>query len=72
MPQILQQLHHWVGSRKLSINPLELLQHNLIHQVPFTMPAAIREVHAEYHNPVRIHKAMNSGTAGCCYKLSCI
>ena len=35
MPQLLNYLSHGVESRKLSINPLELSQHNLIHEVSF-------------------------------------
>ena len=54
------------------INPLELFQHNLIHQVPFAMRVAIGKVHAEYHDPVGIRKAMDSSTVGCSYKLGCI
>ena len=51
------------------MNPLELSQYNLIHQVPFAMSVSIGKVHAEYHEPVGICKAMDSGTAGCNYKL---
>ena len=72
MPQILQWLSHGVGSCKLLINPLELSQYNMIHQVPFAILVAIGKVYAEYHDPVGIHKAMDWGTAGCSYKLGCM
>ena len=72
MPQILQQLSHEVGGRKLLINPLELSQYNLFHEVPFIKPVAIEKLHDEYHDPVGIQKAMDSSAAGCSYKLGCI
>ena len=72
MPQIFKYLSHRVGSRELSIDPLELFQYNLIHQVPFAIPVAIGKVYAEYHDPVGIRKAMDSSTPGCSYKLGCI
>ena len=71
MPQILQRLSHGVGSHKLSINPLELSHYSLIHQGPFATPIVIGNMHAEYHDPVAICKAMDSSTAGCSYKLGC-
>ena len=55
----------WVGIRKLWINPSELFQYNLIHEVPFAIPLAIEKLHAEYHDPFRIPKAMDSSTAAC-------
>ena len=54
MPQILKKLSHGVRSRKLSINPLELSQYKLIHEVPFAMAVAIGKVHAEHHDSVEI------------------
>ena len=72
MPQILQLLNHGVGSRKLSINPLELFQYNPIHQVPFAMPLAIGKVHAEYHDRVGIRKALDLTTVACSCKLGFI
>ena len=68
-PKVLQKLNHEVCSHKLSTNPLELSQYNLIH---FAMPVAIRKVHAEYHDSVGIRKAMDSRTAACSCKLGCI
>ena len=62
----------WDKQCKLSMNPLELSLYNLIHQVSFAMPVATGKVHVEYHDPVRIRKAMDSSTAGCSYKLGCI
>ena len=58
MPQSFQLLSHGVGSRKLLINPLELSQCNLIHQVPFAMTVAIEKVQTKYHDPVGIRKAV--------------
>ena len=63
---------HGVGSQKLLINPLELSQCNLIHQVHFAMTAAIGKVHVECHDSVRIRNTMDSSIAGCSYKLGCI
>ena len=62
----------WVDSRKLAINPLELSQYYMVHQVLFIMSVATGKVHAECHDPVGIRKAMDSSTAGCSYKLGCI
>ena len=54
------------------MKPLELFQYNLNDQVPFAMPIAIGKVHAEYHDLVGMHKAMDSSTAEYSYKLGCI
>ena len=45
------------------MKPLELFQYNLNDQVPFAMPIAIGKVHTECHDPVGMHKAMDSSTA---------
>ena len=64
MPQILQQLSHGIGSRKFLMNPSEMSQFNVIHQVSFTMLVANRKLHAEYHVLFRICKAQFSRKIG--------
>ena len=61
-----------VDSRKLLINLLDLSQHSLIYPGPFAMPRATGKLHAEYHEPVEIRKAIDSSTAACSYKLGFI
>ena len=54
------------------INLLDLSQHSFIYPVPYAMPRTIGKLHAEYHEPVGIRKAMDSSTVACSYKLGFI
>ena len=54
--KFLQELSCGVGSRELSINPLELPQYNLIPQAPLAMAIVIRKILTEYHEPVGMGK----------------
>ena len=50
------------------INPLELSKNNLVNPLPFIMLHSIGKVRVEYHEPVRIHKVMDSSATASSYK----